>query len=176
MFSSVFTNKRQAPMIQRQKAEQLLPRFRKVIVPAAGAHFAKRALRTACRMARLNADAEIRLVYLIEVPRAFAIAAMLPGEEALADDVLATGARVVEGFGCRVTTDIQRGREFGETLIKYLAQQDADLLVIGARPDGLRGLPLDLARDIYDRAGIAVILDYNAGDPTSTAAPAPSAH
>ena len=164
MFSHIFARKRQTPMIQCHSAEQLLPRFRKVVVPAAGAPYAQRALRTACRLARMQAGAEVHLVYLIEVPRAFALAASLPGEEALADDVLSAGQRTVEGYGCAAISEIQRGRDLSGTLLKYLAQQDADLLVLGARPDGIRGLPLDLAREMYDHATVPVILDYIAGD------------
>jgi nucleotide-binding universal stress UspA family protein len=163
MFSHLFTRKSITPKEQRQKAELLLPRFRRVIVPAAGAHFARRALRTACRMVRSRSDAEVRLVYLIEVPRAFSLATMLPGEEAMADEVLAAGAHTVESYGCRATTDIQRGRNLSEALVKYVVQNDADLLVIGARSDGLRGLSLSVAREIYDRAPVPVVLDYYAG-------------
>ena len=111
----------------------------------------------------MHADSEVWLVYCIEVPRAFAMAAMLPGEEAMADDVLATGAVTVENYGCKVTTEIQRGLDFSETLIKYAAQHSADLIVLGARSDGLRGLPLHVAREVYDRMTVPVILDFFAG-------------
>jgi nucleotide-binding universal stress UspA family protein len=163
MLSTLFARRRKAPTVQPHSEENLLPRFRKLVVPAAGAPFSNRVIRKACRLARMNPDAEVHLVYLIEVPRAFALAASLPGDEAMADDVLSSGRRATEHFGVNVVTEIQRGREFGEALLKYIAQQDCDLIILGVLSDGSRGLPLPLAREVYDRAGIPAILDYITG-------------
>ncbi len=163
MWSKTFARPN-VPSAGPKRAVQLLPLFRKIVVPATGAPFSQRALRTACRMAYGHSDVQIMLVYVMEVPRAFSLAASMPGEEALADNVLDSGAHLVREYGCTASTDVQRGREIADTLLKFVAQNDANLLVLGARPDTVRGVPINLARELYDRAPCPVILDYIAGE------------
>ena len=161
MFSNVLTRKA-AP---QTSTASCMPRHKRIVVAASGAPFSQRAIKVACRMSDLCPESEIRLVYLIEVPRAFALNASLPGEELLSDNVLTEGARIIENFGCQAAvSEIQRGRDIAGQLLKYLTLQEIDLLVLGSRPDNVRGIPLALARDIYNRAPCRVILDYIAGD------------
>ena len=165
MFSNVFTHKAARNAAPQTSTASCLPRHKRIVVAASGAPFSQRAIKVACRMGGLCPESEIRLVYLIEVPRAFALNASLPGEELLSDGVLTEGAQIVEKFGCQAAvSEIQRGRDIAGQLLKYLTLQEIDLLVLGSRPDNVRGIPLALARDIYNRAPCRVILDYIAGD------------
>jgi nucleotide-binding universal stress UspA family protein len=170
MFSSKFTHRTKSPVVDEEKCHQLLPHFRRIVIPSFGAPYSQRSLLTACRMVG-EEDAEIKLVYFIEVPRAYSLAASMPGEEAMANSVLDDGLRSINLLGCSATSEVQRGRDLTETLLRYVVQHDADLVVLGARSDSLRGIPLPLTRELYDRCPCPVILDYIAGETPSQEEP-----
>lgn len=152
---------------------QFLPHWRKVAVPAIGAPYSERAIRTACRLAKGNDQIDIRLVYVMEVPRALAMATPLPGEEAFAEQFLSQGREQAIQRGVAIGTDVIRGREAVETLLRYLRQNEFDLVILGSRADEVRGLPLSITREIFLRAGCSAMLDHmGAGDPESDAAQA----
>ena len=151
---------------------QFLPEWRKVAVPAIGAPYSERAIRTACRLAGAHGEVDIRLIYVMEVPRALAMATPLPGEEALAEQFLSQGREQAMQRGVPVGTDVIRGRESVETLLKYLKQNEYDLVILGSRADEVRGLPLSITREIFRRAPCAVLLDHmGAGEPEKEASP-----
>lgn len=142
------------------QASQFLPPWRKVAVPAIGAPFSERAIRAVCRLADGNLGVDIRLVYVMEVPRALAMAAPLPGEEALAEQFLSQARELAMMRDVIVATDVTRGREAVDTLVRYLKQNEFDLVVLGSRADEVRGLPLSITREIFRRAPCAVLLDH----------------
>lgn len=140
-----------------------IPPFQMVVVPAHGAPYSVRALKRACWLAGPNA--EIRLVYFIEVPRAYALTATLPQEETMAAEVLESGEKDLrETPGVTVTSEIARGRDVVETITRFCEANGADLLVLGSRPDGVRGISLSLAQRIYERAKCAVVHSHIAGE------------
>ena len=170
MFSNVFTRKPKSPGASPHRIDLHVRKFHRIAVPASAAPYSMRSLQTAIRLADGASDAEIRLVYVIEVPRAFALGAQLPGEEAISARTLSQARRFVEDQGWRATAEVLRGRDMAETVLKYIVQQEIDLLVLGSRPDTVRGLPLDLARDLYDRAPCEAVIDYIAGERGQAAA------
>lgn len=149
---------------------RFLPAWRKVAVPAFGAPYSERAVQAACRMVDGIETAEVRLVYILEVPRALAIATALPGEEAFAEQFLSQGREHAAGFDAFVTTDVIRGREAVDTFIRYVKQNEIDLVVLGSRVDEVRGLPLAITREIFNRAPCAVLLDHIAAEQETTPA------
>src|SRR5579883_1951186 len=142
------------------QAQRLLPEWRKIAVPAFGAPYSERAIQAACRVADGAAGAEVRLVYIMEVPRALAMASELPGEQAFAEQFLSQGREYTTGLGIAVTTDVIRGREAVETLVRYLKQNEFDLVVLGSRADEVRGLPVSVTREIFSRSPCDVLLDH----------------
>ena len=142
----------------------LLPQWRKIVVPAIGAPYSLRSIELASRILSDSPESELHLVYVIDVPRALALHAALPTEESLAQNVLANGLEAARSWGAPATTEVLRGREATETLLKYTLQSEADMIVLGARPDELRGLPSDVARDRVERAECPVIVDYIAAE------------
>src|SRR5579872_3621734 len=136
---------------------RFLPGWRKIAVPAFGAPYSERAIQAACRVVDGIESAEVRLVYVLEVPRALAMATPLPGEEAFAEQFLSQGREQAAGFDAFVTTDVIRGREAVDTLLRYLKQNEIDLVVLGSRADEIRGLPLSMTREILHRAPCAVL-------------------
>ncbi len=145
-------------------AMRFLPKWRKIAVPAFGAPYSERAIQAACRVVDGVESAEVRLVYVLEVPRALAMATPLPGEEALAEQFLSQGRDQAAGFDAFVTTDVVRGREAVDTLVRYLKQAEIDLVVLGSRADEVRGLPLSVTREIFSRSPCPVLLDHIAAE------------
>jgi nucleotide-binding universal stress UspA family protein len=96
----------------------------------------------------------------MDVPRALAIAAPLPGEEGDAEDILSAGQDIAAREGMRAGAEVIRGRETVDTLVKYVNQHNIDLVVLGFRPDELRGLTQGLCRELYQRVPCAVLVDY----------------
>jgi nucleotide-binding universal stress UspA family protein len=138
----------------------MLPAWRKIVVPAIGAPYSERAIQAACRLAEGVAGADVRLIYVMEVPRALAMATPLPGEEALAEQFLAQGREQAQSFDVPIVVDVIRGRIAIDTLIRYLTQHEIDLLVLGSRADEVRGLPVSITQEIFSRAPCPVILDH----------------
>ena len=78
--------------------------------------------------------------------------------------MLAAGLEAARSWGVPATTEVLRGREAIETLLKFTVEKAADLLVLGARPDELRGLTRATTREIVVRAECPVIVDYIAAE------------
>jgi nucleotide-binding universal stress UspA family protein len=138
----------------------LLTHWRHIFVPAIGAPYSMRAIQTACRLAQNAPGAELKLLYVIEVPRSFALMAALPGDETMAEDTLGYGMEAARSYGIQATAEVVRGREATEALLRHLHDHEGDLLVLGARGDGTRGVPLALCRELYVRAPCEVIVNY----------------
>ena len=49
---------------------------------------------------------------------------------------------------------MHRTRSAPDGILRLIAQEKIDLLILGGRPDGNRGLPTDLARDLFQRAAV----------------------
>ena len=161
MLSKFFGQRRPASSVGEPiRGAALLPKWRKVVVPATGAPFSVRSIRTACRLVDAAEGGEVRLVYVMEVPRALAIQASLPGEDAQAQNVLADGLDHARLYGAPASTEVLRGREAAETLLRYVSQQGIDMMVLGARPDEVRGLPSTLTAELFERLSCPIVLDY----------------
>jgi nucleotide-binding universal stress UspA family protein len=142
------------------KSEPLLTDWKRIMLPAISAPYSLRSVHAACRLAQECTSAEVRLVYVIEVPRSVALQAAMPVEDGMAEDALGAAVEVAALFGIHAHTEVIRVRDATEGIVKYVTQQSVDLLVLGARADNLRGLPLDQCRGLYQRVTCEVILNY----------------
>ncbi len=138
----------------------LLKAWKRIVVPTLAAPFSMRSIQAGCKLVDPDIGTEMRLIFLIEVPRSAPLHATLPFEERMAEDVLEPAAVFAQRHGVRAQTEVVRGRDAVEALLRYVAQHNVDLLVLGARPDGTRGLPITLCREIYQRATCEVLLDF----------------
>jgi nucleotide-binding universal stress UspA family protein len=119
-----------------------------------------RGVHAACRLCQETSGAELRLVYVIEVPRSAALQAIMPVEDGMAEDALGAAVEAAASFGVNARTEVLRTREATDGIAKYVLQQSIDLLFLGARADNIRGLPLRQCRDLYERVTCEVILNY----------------
>ena len=161
MLSKLFGSRREtnAPVPER-KSSGLVPNWRKIAIPATGAPFSARAIENTARLAAHCPGCIVELIYVIEVPRAFALQSPLPDEDVQAQTVLENGLQEARHWNLDVTTEVLRVREITEGLAKHVEQQGIDLLMLGARPDEVRGLPRELIRDIVDKMTCEVIVDF----------------
>lgn len=137
--------------------------WKRLLVPALDMPYSMRSLEVAFKLAQ-GADASIKLAYVVEVPRALAINAAMPDSEAVAAQALADAQKAAQAYRVTVEPFVHRTRNAREGILKLIAQEGIDLMVLGARPDGLRGLPKDLTRELFARAPCEVVLDYIADE------------
>jgi len=137
--------------------------WKKVLVPALGRPYSGRAVEVACRLAKTS-GAQLYLAYVMEVPRAFMLDASLPEAECQAADTLADAQRIVEGFRIHPIPIVHRVRNPRDGILKLITQEQIDLLVLGVRPDEVRGLPKDLSRELARQVSCEVVIDYIADE------------
>ena len=134
-----------------------------LLIPAVDQPYSNRALEVAYRLAQ-GTNAQIRLAYLIEVPRILPLDAALPDAEAVAANALSIAERAAIPYKVNVQSVIHRTRKAHDRILSLIPEEKVDLLVLGARPDRTRGLPGDMARELFLAAPCEVIVDYIANE------------
>ncbi len=137
--------------------------WRRMLIPAVDQPYSDRALDIAFRLAA-GTDIRIQLAYLIEVPRILALDAALPDSEAVAATALNIAERAAISYHVHVESVIHRTRKAHDRILSLIPEEKIDLLVLGARPDRTRGLPGDMARELFLAAPCEVIVDYIANE------------
>ena len=137
--------------------------WKRVLVPAVDAGYSMRGLEVAFRLAQAT-GATVQLAYVIEVPRALPLEAALPESEMLAATTLRDGQEAARAYKVPVEAFVHRTRSAPDGILKLIAQEKTDLLVLGGRPDAIRGLPSELLREMFRRAPCEVVLDYIADE------------
>jgi len=138
--------------------------WRKIVIPALGAPYSLRAVHSAAHIASACCNVDVRLIYIMEVPRAYSLRSPMPAEEAQAQTVLADALEEARRGLMVPTCDVLRVRDPIEGLIKYVEQLDDCLLVLGGRPDQLRGLPHEFCHKVVERAQCEVMYNYIASE------------
>jgi nucleotide-binding universal stress UspA family protein len=146
-----------------QDAAQAQPQWQRLLVPAVDRPFSVRCLEVAFRLIQ-GTGGVVHLVYVLEVPRTLALEASLPEFEMVADDALRVAQQTALPFKVLVQPYIHRTRSAQEGILRLITQEKIDLLVLGGRPDGNRGLSSDLSRELFQRSPCEVVFDYIAGE------------
>jgi|GEM_PF-6427656 nucleotide-binding universal stress UspA family protein len=142
------------------KTDGLLKPWKKILLPAVEAPFSMRSVHAACRLTLESPNCELRLLYVIEVPRSVALQASMPADDGMAEDALGAALTAALAYGVTAHTEVLHVREAADGVAKYVTQQSVELLVLGSRADGLRGMPLQLCQDLYQKVACEVILNY----------------
>ncbi len=153
---------REEGALRREKA-RTQRQWKRILVPAVDVAYSMRSLQVAFRLAQ-ETGATVLLAFVMEVPRALPLEASLPDSETVAARALADAQEAARPQRVPVEPFVHRTRSARDGILKLIGQENVDLLVLGARPDGLRGLPGDLTRELYERAPCEVVLDYIAGE------------
>ena len=138
-------------------------RWLRMLVPAVDRPYSTRCLELAYRLAQ-DTGATVQLAYVLEVPRTLSLEALLPEAEVMASEALQVAQQVAIPFKVKTEPFVHRTRSAHDGILRLIAQEKIDLLILGGRPDGTRGLPSDLARELFQSAVCEVVADYIAGE------------
>lgn len=137
--------------------------WKRVLAPAVDMPYSMRSLEVAYRLAQ-GTGGSVSLAFVLEVPRSLPLDASLPEAEVVAAGALNDAREAARPFRITVEPFVHRTRNAADGILKLIAQENIDLLVLGGRPDGLRGLSSDLTRELFRRATCEVVLDYIADE------------
>jgi nucleotide-binding universal stress UspA family protein len=137
--------------------------WKRVLVPALETPYSMRSLQVAYRLAQ-GTGGSVKLAFILEVPRALPLDSALPDLESVALAALEDARVSALPYGIPIEPFVHRTRSAADGILKLIAQEGIDLLVLGGRPDGLRGLPSELNRELFRRAPCEVVLDYIADE------------
>lgn len=137
--------------------------WRSMLVPAVDQPFSTRCLEVAFRLAQ-RSSIRVQLAYFIEVPRILSLSADMPDAEEVAASSLNVAERTAIPYKVQVESVIHRTRSAQDRILSLIPEENIDLLVLGARPDRLRGLPREMARELFLAAPCEVIVDYIANE------------
>lgn len=161
LWSRVFGGRNAAPdgSVESTRTGQ----WKCLLIPAVDQPYSNRSLEVAYRLAQ-GTNARVHLAFLIEVPRALALEAVMPDAEAVAANALNIAERAAIPYKIQVESMIHRTRKAHERILSLIPEENVDLLVLGARPDRLRGLPGEMARELFLAAPCEVVVDYIANE------------
>jgi len=137
--------------------------WRCILVPALDQPFSNRCLEVAFRLAQ-GSTTQVQLAFFIEVPRILPLNADMLDSEEVAAGALNVAERTAIPYKIQVETAVHRTRSAKDRILSLIPEEGVDLLVLGARPDRQRGLPGELARELFLTAPCEVIVDYIANE------------
>ncbi len=118
--------------------------YKRVLVPIHGNSCDHRAVELATSVAN-SSDAEVTLVYVVEVAQALPLEAELPGEVDAGERSLETAeawARDVSGRKVpQITPELLQARSAGAAIVDEAIERDADLIVMALRNHKKHGRP-----------------------------------
>ncbi len=113
--------------------------YRQVLVPLVAGHASEEALEVACRLAT-ERGSTIVAVYVIELPLEVPLDAYVPGEVALADQLLDEARGIGDSYGVHVTGRIVRARNAGKAIVEEATRRQSEIIVMGSpRKERRRG-------------------------------------
>jgi basic amino acid/polyamine antiporter, APA family len=115
---------------------ELRVEYRSIVVPVVRSAESEEALVTAARLAA-ERRSRVAIVHVLEVPMELPLTVGLPSAEREANDLLDDARALVESYGVRAVTRLERARSAGPAIVADAVARDADLVVIGAPRRGL---------------------------------------
>jgi APA family basic amino acid/polyamine antiporter len=115
---------------------ELRVEYRSIVVPVVRSAESEEALLTAARLAA-ERRSRVAIVHVLEVPMELPLTVGLPSAEREANDLLDDARALVESYGVRAVTRLERARSAGPAIVADAVARNADLVVIGAPRRGL---------------------------------------
>jgi basic amino acid/polyamine antiporter, APA family len=115
---------------------ELRVEYRSIVVPVVRSAESEEALLTAARLAA-ERRSRVAIVHVLEVPMELPLTVGLPSAEREANDPLDDARALVETYGVRAVTRLERARSAGPAIVADAVARNADLVVIGAPRRGL---------------------------------------
>ncbi|HVE90865.1 MAG TPA: universal stress protein [Actinomycetota bacterium] len=104
--------------------------FRKILVPTVGTLTSDRMVSLACKLARPD-DAEVEVLYVVEVPMSLPPTADLPEETRKAGEAVAEAGLIGRSYGVRIRGRVTKSRFAGKAIVDVAEREGADLIVMG---------------------------------------------
>jgi nucleotide-binding universal stress UspA family protein len=108
-------------------------RFQRIVVPIQGDVFSARLVALASQMARFR-GARMDVMYVVEVPLQFPINAVSEDEQHQADQAFLRAEKIAAQYDVRISKHLHRARQAGPTIVEYVRETNADLLLMGDVP------------------------------------------
>lgn len=105
--------------------------FTKILVPTEGTLMTDRMVSLACKLARPD-EAEVEVLYVIEVPMALPATAELPDEVHKAGEALSEAEVIGRTQGIRVRGRVAKARFAGKAIVDVATREGADLIMLAA--------------------------------------------
>lgn len=133
--------------------------FARILVPVQGGRIFDKMVALACQMARYR-DAEISLLYVIEVPLTLPGDAAMPRDEEMASEAFERATAIADRFGVTMLTEVYKTRQAGPGVVQYARLGRFDVVLMGDMPRPTRG-GTEFARTveyIYQHAPAEVLI------------------
>ena len=111
--------------------------YRSIVVPVIRSAESEEALVTAARLAA-ERRSRVAIVHVLEIPMEQPLTASLPEAEREANSLLDDARALVESYGVRAVTRLERARAAGAAIVADVEARGAELVVLGAPPTGHR--------------------------------------
>jgi nucleotide-binding universal stress UspA family protein len=105
--------------------------YRSIVVPVVRSAESEEALATAARLAA-ERRSRVAILHVLEVPMELPLNARLPEAEREAHMLLDDARALVESFGVRAVTRLERARAAGPAIVADAVARNAELVVLGA--------------------------------------------
>jgi APA family basic amino acid/polyamine antiporter len=116
--------------------DELRVEYRTIVVPVVRSAESEEALVVAARLAA-ERRSRVAIVHVLEVPMELPLTADLPSAEREANDLLDDARALVESYGVRAVTRLERARSAGPAIVADAVTRAADLVVLGAPRRGI---------------------------------------
>ncbi len=110
--------------------------YRSIVVPVVRSAESEEALVAAARLAS-DRGSRIAIVSVVEIPMDLPLTASLPEAERAANKLLDDARAIVESYGVRAVTRLERARSAGPAIVADAIARNADLVVVGAPRRGI---------------------------------------
>ncbi|HET6692128.1 MAG TPA: universal stress protein [Miltoncostaeaceae bacterium] len=110
--------------------------YRSIVVPVVRSTESEEALITAARLAA-ERRSRVAVVHVVEIPMELPLTAVLPEVEREANSLLDDARALVESYGVRAVTRLERARAAGPAIVADVVARDAELVVMGAARRGI---------------------------------------
>ena len=105
--------------------------YRSIVVPVVRSAESEEALVTAARLAA-ERRSRVAIVHVLVIPMELPLTARLPSAEREANSLLDDARALVESYGVRAVTRLERARAAGPAIVEDVRARGAELVVLGA--------------------------------------------
>jgi nucleotide-binding universal stress UspA family protein len=119
-----------------QKAARIIREagaYARILVPVQGNALSDRMVAFGCQMAKYR-DAELTVLYVIEVPPILPLDAAMPDEDRGAAEAFERARKIADRYNVKVNTAVLKTRRAGPGIVQYARDHQYDVILMGHQP------------------------------------------